>query len=68
MCFIGLRLKINLYAFFLAIRVPCGRLCHFVIHTDNPSLPPPLVQNGSGIVCGSKSFVFVFQYFTDGQF
>lgn len=68
MCFIGLRLKINLYAFFLAIRVPCGRLCHFVIHADNPSLPPPLVRSGSGIVCGSKYFVFVFQYFTDGQF
>lgn len=68
MCFIGLRLKINLYTIFPAIGVPGGEPCHYVIRTDNPSLPPPLVRNGSGIVCGSKYFVFVFLCFTDGQF
>lgn len=37
MCFIGLRLKINLYTIFPAIGVLGGEFCHCVIRTDNPS-------------------------------
>ena len=63
MCFIGLRLKINLYTIFPAIGVPGGEPCHFVIRTDNPSLPFVGFRVGPSVVCESMYSVFVLWCF-----